>query len=108
MESSYPGIDLLNTCLRTRLPENVNYACMSATGRYHQAFIANIDDNRLVIIDPRIRLPGSIDLRLLILQSLLKIRGTLDLSCNKQFAIDHKRWATFNQELYSLSFKVMQ
>src|SRR6266487_2687114 len=80
MEATQQSVDLLNSCLRTRLPENVNHARMAAASRHHQPLIADMDDNGLVIIDPWIRLPGSIDLGLLIFQSLLKISGTLDLS----------------------------
>jgi hypothetical protein len=108
MEAIQHSVDLLNTSLRTRMPEDVNYACMSAAGRYHQSFLANMYDQGLIIIHPGIRLPGAIDLRLLILESLLKNRGALDLSRDKQFAIDEKRGATLYQQFDPFPFQVVQ
>src|SRR3974390_2976725 len=80
MESSNQSINLLNICLRPYLPQNVNHTCMPTAGRHNKAFVADMDDNRLVIIYPRIRLPDPIDLRLLILQSLFKISSPFNLS----------------------------
>src|SRR5215471_3328319 len=65
MKSPEHSIHLLHPSLRARLVDNINHPGMSTARNYHQALVAHMDDQSLVVIHPRVRLPGAIDLGLL-------------------------------------------
>ena len=67
-----------------------------------------MDDHGLVVIHPRVRLPGAIYLGLLNLQPLFKISRAFNLSCDQDRPVDQKRWASFNQQLNPLTLQIVQ
>src|SRR5260370_28631865 len=97
MKSPQDGINLLHSCLRARMADNINDPGMSTARNHHQSLVAHMDDQSLVVIHPRVWLPGAIDLGLLNLKSLFKLRGAFNLSGDQDRPVDQKRWTSLDQ-----------
>src|SRR5579863_1229813 len=97
VKSTQNGVDLLYSCLRPCHAENVDDTGMTTAGNYHQPFIAHIDDDGLIVIDPGIGLPFSINFCLLRLHAHLKGGSALNLPRDQQGAVDEKGGAAFDQ-----------
>ena len=101
--------DRMNAIYSRHLPralQCVHHAGVAATGQHDEPFVLHVDHDRLIVMNPRIRLPLAIDQRELIWTAFLERRRTRDLSGHERMSSDqHRRTALFDN-LDILGFEV--
>src|SRR5258705_8890737 len=92
--------DRMNAIYPRHLPralQCVHHAGVTATGQHDEPFALHVDHDRLIVVNPRIRLPLAIDQRELIWTALLERRRTRDLPGDQRMTADqHRRTAIFD------------
>src|SRR5215467_13229770 len=81
---------------------------MPAARYHHKPLVTHMNHNRLVIIHPRVWLPCTINLRLLIPYAFFKIGGPLDLPTYQYCSIEQEARTTFDQQLDALALQIMK
>src|SRR5688572_28016781 len=81
----------------TRALQGIDEPRVTATGEHHQTFVLYVEDDRLIVMDPRIGLPPTVDQCNLIGAALLVRRGARNLPGHQgTIADEHRRPALFD------------
>src|SRR4051794_31656100 len=73
-----------------RVPQHIDRAGVRASGEDHETATANVDDQRLVVPDHRIRFPTSVAARLVDRKPALERGHALDLPRDEDFSVEQQ------------------
>src|ERR1051325_8356162 len=106
MESSDNGMDLTDARHLTSALQRVHHAGMATCGQNYQTFVLDVHNDRLVIVNPWIRLPLPVDQRQLIGTAFFKWRCAWNLACHQCSTADHHARSTFFDDFDVFRFEI--
>ena len=91
MKSAHYRGDLFHARELLGVLDGIDHPGVPAAGEHYQALVSGVHDNRLVVIEVRVRLPAAVDQSMVERKADFERRGPGDLSGDQQQIVQQKR-----------------
>ena len=106
VETTDEGMDLAHSGDPLGVANDVDGPRVAAAGQHDQPFASNVDDHRLVVPDPGVRLPSIVSAGLLAGEALLEVSHPLGLPAHEHRLIEEQRRSSFLDDFDALCGEV--